>query len=84
MTIRHQYFCSQWYTSAQAMTPLHGCAASGLKGLTHPHYSNNLVSLLMVSSSLNYLFHLLQSIFPLNEPLICNLLNMACIQLKHH
>ena len=37
MTIRHQYFCGKWYTSALAMTPLYGGAASGLKSMTHPH-----------------------------------------------
>ena len=37
MTIGHHYFCSKWYTSAMAMTPLHGGAAGGLKGTTHPH-----------------------------------------------
>ena len=41
MTIRHQYFCSEYYTSAKAMTPLHGGAASELKSMTHPHWSSS-------------------------------------------
>ena len=32
------YLCaSKWYTSAHAMTPLHGGATSGLQIMTHPH-----------------------------------------------
>ena len=31
MAIGHQYFCSKWYISAKAMTPLHGGAATGLE-----------------------------------------------------
>ena len=41
MTIGHQYFCSKWFNSAHAMTPLHGGATSGLKHMTHPHYRAN-------------------------------------------
>ena len=33
------YFCSKWYTSTHAITPLHGGATSGLKlkSMTHAH-----------------------------------------------
>ena len=35
MVIGQHYFWSKWYTSADAMTPVHGGAASGLKSMTH-------------------------------------------------
>ena len=41
MTIGRHYFCSKWYTAAQAMT-LHGSAASGLKNTTHLHCYRNI------------------------------------------
>ena len=38
MAIGHQYFRNKWSTSVQAMTPLHGGAANGLKIMFNPHY----------------------------------------------
>ena len=37
-TAGHHYFCSKWYTSVHAMTPLDGGAVSRLKSRTRPHF----------------------------------------------
>ena len=37
MTIGHHYLCGKLYTSANALTPLHGGATIGLKSMTNPH-----------------------------------------------
>ena len=38
MTFGCHYFCRKRHTSAHAMSPLHGGAVSGLKGMTQPHW----------------------------------------------
>ena len=52
MTIGHHYFCSKWYTSAHAMTPLHGGVSIRLKSMTYPHCD------IMTSPQLKLRFHL--------------------------
>ena len=58
MTIGHHHFCSKWYTSAHAMTSLHGGAASRLKSTTHPHLLAALFNLeLIILSNCVDAFH---------------------------